>query len=162
VKTKIIKQLKGFTLIEILIAVALFSLLIFPILRIFELTGRGNIKTQNAIIATNLAERKIEEYRAIGFKRLKQGLDSKRALTGKAVFEVAEENPEGFELFKRFTRISYFPNPNPQMGVSKEAIAGWQRIQIEVEVQWTEKGSDILRKVRLFTIVTNRETFGFP
>ncbi|MDP3786040.1 MAG: type II secretion system protein [Candidatus Omnitrophota bacterium] len=54
---------RGFTLIELLIVIVLFSAGAVSLLQIFSMTIYGGSENQNTLIATALAEEKLEQIR---------------------------------------------------------------------------------------------------
>ena len=155
---------KGFTIVEILIAIALFSLLLIPIIKLFNFSSKGTMVSRKAIIAASLAEKKMEEYKYMGFTKLKQKLDEKRAQTGNNWWIVGEMSPvDGYPGYRRITKVAYYPNPNPPISSTDPAsIAMWQRIQIIVEVYWKDSPASPEKSIKLFSIITNKKVFGFP
>jgi prepilin-type N-terminal cleavage/methylation domain-containing protein len=156
---------RAFTLTELLITITLFSLLVIPIIKLFDLSARGNLKTKRAIIAATLASSRLEEYKYMGFSRLKEELDKRRSATGNYWWTMIENAPvEGYRYMRRITRIAYYPDPNPPMvNLSKpETMQAWQRIQIIVEVYWKEDPTKPEKKLSLFTIIGNKKAFGLP
>ena len=60
----------GVSLIEILIALGILGMIIFPLLRLFQ-TGRlGTKKAKDDLIASLLARERLEQLRSLPFKRL--------------------------------------------------------------------------------------------
>lgn len=67
------KQETGFTLVEIVIAIALFVLIVPPITGMITTAGYVNKKSIDYTTINNLAEEKIESLRAIGYDNLTEG-----------------------------------------------------------------------------------------
>lgn len=54
---------KGFSLIEVIISIAILGILIIPICALMTFNSKLNAKSRNQILATNLAEGEIEELK---------------------------------------------------------------------------------------------------
>lgn len=65
----------GFTLIEILIALAIFSIAILAIVGLQATVIKGNIGSRSITSAIFLAESRLEAFRAAGFTSLTNGTD---------------------------------------------------------------------------------------
>lgn len=129
----------GITLLEILMAIAIFSFSIIPIIMMYRYTTQANMKSVNAMHAANLAIQKIEELKFGGirtpnnpmsdvkkwgeFERLYQLLKEETD-TGNGwspfqpnwkIFERSEgwDTIPGFPNFKRYTRVSFYPLETP-------------------------------------------------
>lgn len=144
---------KGFTLAEVLVAIALFTALIIPIVRIFNFVSTANRKTVDSLIAANLAQQKMEYLRNLPFSAYIEGKDSNgQVLNGVKVLKPDEESyveiSPTYPNFKTQWRISYFPNPDPQNDLDL-----MKRVQIVVEVSWPKNKYD--KKLKLFTLVTH-------
>lgn len=185
---------RGFSILEILIAITIISFTIIPIISMWRYTSQANLKSVQAINATTLAAQRIEHFKFGGtippspgvieppvaeFKRLKLLLEETAAPVGAQfnpldpkwkVFERLEDYGEipMFPLFKRYTRISFFPveTPDPTQYeenlLAPEYIRMTARIQISVEVTWVESAEDQgnalkEKKITMFTVVANKE-----
>lgn len=121
---------KGYTIIEILIAVAIFSIGILAIASL-QLSTARNIKTGNVVTqATMLARDKIET--------LKRVTDVTTLSNGAETDIDAQSNPGG--IFDRSWTIS-----NP--------LGGSNTRQITVTISWIHKGEN--RSINLSTIAKN-------
>lgn len=160
----IIKK-KGFTLNEILVSVALFSLLVIPIIKLLNFSAKGTVRTKKSIVAVSLASSKMEEYKYLGFTKLKKELDKHRSTSVGFWWEIGEMSPvDGYKGFRRVTRIAYYPDPNPPVAnfTDPASLEKWQRIQIVVEVFWKDSPTKPERNIKLFSIVSNKKVFGLP
>ena len=79
---KLNKRPSGATLIEILIAICLASLVMLPMILIFSVTEKVTYKSINEVVACNLALQKVEELKSRPFEDLKQ------------IIEQASDDPE--------------------------------------------------------------------
>lgn len=155
---------RGFTLNEILVSIALFSLLVIPVIKLLNFSTKGNAKTKKTIVAISLASVKMEQYKYMGFTALKKELDIKRE-SGNNFWEFWEMSPvDGYAGYRRFVRISYFPDPNPPVAdfTDPSSLEKWQRIQISVEVFWQDLPNTPERSMKLFSIISNKKVFGLP
>ena len=76
------KKVRGATLIEILTAICLASLVMLPMILIFGVTEKVTYKSINEVVACNLALQKVEELKSRPFEELKQ------------IIEQASDDPE--------------------------------------------------------------------
>ncbi len=118
------KNKSGVTLLEILVAIAIFSFSIIPIIMMYRYTTQANLKSVNALHAANLALQKMEEYKFGGvmtpmnpaaeakkwgeFERLYELL-KEEASTG-ATWSPLAPNWKVYERFEDYDSIRYFPN----------------------------------------------------
>jgi len=65
-----IKEQKGFTLAEILIAIAILAVAIIAIVQLFTVSGRQNAVAADLTILTTLAQGKMEELKNMKYKSL--------------------------------------------------------------------------------------------
>ncbi len=184
---------RGITLLEILMAIAIFSFSIIPIIMIYRYLTFTNLKSVNALHAANLALTKLEEYKFGGvitpvnpaaevkkwgeYERLLElikeesnpGTDWSPFAPAWKVYERSEdyETIPYFPNFKRYVRISFFPEEKPDPSkypggyFSPEYKRLISRIQIFVEVKWAEiepdrNNAQREKKYTLYTIVTNK------
>lgn len=68
---------KGFTLIEVIISIAVLGILISPIFTLMNVNSKLSNKSREQIIATNLAESEIEELKFSEFIKLGKSTKSK-------------------------------------------------------------------------------------
>jgi len=61
---------KGFTLIEIIISVTVLALIAVPVSTLLSQSLFSNIKSKEILIATTLAQEKIEELKALSFDQV--------------------------------------------------------------------------------------------
>lgn len=144
----------GLSLVEILVAVTIFSLLIIPVITMFNQTSRAGMRTKEQMMAANLAQEKIEEYRSIGFAKLQKKLDALRE-NGLIYYDKSEAPVPGFQEFSRQTIVSYFPEMNPP---ATNAMA-FKRIKVTVEVTWKPGRMDLDKSYKLFTILADKTPY---
>jgi|GEM_PF-6574289 len=186
-------RFRGMTLLEVLMAIAIFSFTIIPIITIYRQATLTNLKSVNALHASNLALSKLEEYKFGGvsmpenaasdrrkwgeYQRLYQLLKAESEsgtgwVAARPNWKIYErfEDYDTIPFFPNFTRlvkISFFPevSPDPQKYpeniMTQEYIRLLSRIQIYIEVRWTEAELErhdekLEKKYYLYTIVTNK------
>ncbi|MEG6522530.1 type IV pilus modification PilV family protein [Desulfotomaculum sp. 1211_IL3151] len=66
-----INQIKGFSLIEVLVAMSILMLVLLPVYTTIFQTNRANIENQGKLTALHLAKAKIEEIKALGWLEFK-------------------------------------------------------------------------------------------
>lgn len=105
--------MKGFTLLEVLIAIVIFTVGIVTIVGLFSTGLVGSTDAENTTIAMNLAQRRMEEIRNLDFD------------TGIVNENKAEVS--GFSGFQRKVAVT-----EPQTDLK----------QVTVTVYWTSKGGE--------------------
>lgn len=108
-----IRRGKGLTLIELLIVVVLFSAGTIALLQIFSATLYGGSENQNTLIATGLAQEKMESIRNTPYASI--------------VPEASAAVP-GYTFFQREVVIA---TPIPNLS------------EVDVNVYWTERSGDV-------------------
>lgn len=139
---KIARARGGFSLLEILIGIAILSFTIVPIISIYRYSTQANVKSTYAIQAANLAAERLEHFKFSGtlpptpgaepttepvlgeYLRLRKLLEEASAPIGTPFNDLKPEwKPyERFEdygkipyhpNYKRYTRIAFFPEEAP-------------------------------------------------
>ena len=108
----------GFTLLEILIALIIFTLAVVVIAGLFSTGLISSLDSENTTIAMNLAQRRMEEIRNLGFTNINDEFKG---------------NVADFPGFQREVEISDPPG-DPMTDDLKE---------ITVTVYWTYKGEEV-------------------
>jgi len=144
------RRRRGFSLLEILIGIAILSFTITPIISIYRYTTQANVKSVYAIHAANLAAERIERFKFGGtlpptgtatvvtqqlgeYLRLKTLLEETAAPTGttfnelKPAWQPYEKTEEYgqipyFPNYKRYTRIAFFPEETPDPNLYTDNI----------------------------------------
>jgi prepilin-type N-terminal cleavage/methylation domain-containing protein len=153
-----VSRKKGFSLIEVLVAVAVMTALLVPILLIFQFSTKATYRSTNDILATSLAMSKMEELKSLPYYKLENILlglhvedstrDPNALITGP--FERSPEMPDIAEpsfysargvTFHRYTYLSYFPygNPNPN---NPDFLKMRKRIRIKTQIFWKDRLSN--------------------
>ena len=162
------KRVSGATLVEILIAISLASLVMLPMILIFGVQEKVTYKSINEVVACNLALQKIEELKSRPFQDLKeiieQASDDPEEGPFKEVVLPLEVNgvwnTPGVE-YAREPRISFYPYVDPDP-TRPDFELQKRRIRIRVIVKFIEKVSgmkDINKNFELSTIIAD-ETLG--
>ncbi|PKK91506.1 MAG: hypothetical protein CVV64_07050 [Candidatus Wallbacteria bacterium HGW-Wallbacteria-1] len=139
---------RGFTLVELLIAIAIFTFLIIPIVNIFESITKMGARTRNEIIAAGLATRRMEEFKCTPYETLRTYMDN---LGGG--YDSAMNPIPGFPGFRERVEVTYYPNPVPQTVQDK------YRISIKVTIEWEDKRSIRVKNHTLLTILTRKASY---
>lgn len=162
------KRASGATLVEILIAISLASLVMLPMILIFGVSEKITYKSINEVVACNLALQKIEELKSRPFAELKQiieqAADDPEEGPFKEVVLPLEVNgvwnSPGVE-YAREPRLSFYPLVDPDPTRADFELQK-RRIRIRVIVKFIEKVSgmkDINKNFELSTILAD-ETLG--
>lgn len=176
---------KGFSLIEVLIAFAIFVLAVYPFISILTYSTKANVKSVMAIQAVNLAMTQLEELKYGGrFDNDKSGFAALRALLKDEMdrqgankwVEYVREYDYGkivaYPKYKKKIAVSFFPEVSPQpqlfytpMGsmlpvpnpkALPEYVKLISRIKINVTVWWhDETGNE--HNFTAYTIVTEKK-----
>lgn len=161
-------QLKGVTLVEILIALSIASLIMLPIILMFGVSEKVTYKSINEVVACNLAMQKIEELKSRKFNDLKQiiQLAANDPVEGpfKEIVLPLEANgvwdSPGVQ-YARETRLSFYPliKPDP---TRPDFELQKRRIRIRVIVSFTEHSTTGKNKKKSFELATvlGDETLG--
>ncbi len=162
------RKASGATLIEILIAICLASLVMLPMILIFGISEKVTYKSINEVVACNLALQKLEELKSRPFIDLKQ------------IIEQASDDPEegpfkevvlplelngiwntpGVE-YAREPRISFYPYVDPDPTKADFELQK-RRIRIRVIVKFIERvaGMKPIEKNFELAAVVSDETLG--
>ena len=165
---KLNKRPSGATLIEILIAICLASLVMLPMILIFSVTEKVTYKSINEVVACNLALQKVEELKSRPFEELRQIIEQASDDPGEGPFkEVVLPlelngvwNTPGVE-YAREPRLSFYPYVDPDPTKADFELQK-RRIRIRVIVKFIERVSgmkDTHKNFELSTIVSD-ETLG--
>lgn len=150
---------RGLSLIEVLAATAILSVLLVPILFMMLYSNRAVYRSSNDITASTLAISKMEELKSLPYFQLENLLlglpannqdrinypDATRFITGP--FEQYPERPDisepsiyrdGGTVFHRYTYISYFPQKNPSPN-DRDIETLKKRIKVRVFIYWKDR-----------------------
>jgi len=124
------KRIKGFTFIELLVVIVLFSAGAVSLLQIFSMTIYGGSENQNTLIATGLAQEKMELIRNSSYS------------------SVGNEVRAAIPNYTFFQREVVVTTPIPNLK------------EVDVNVYWTERPHDAAPgagdvKISLVTYVSN-------
>jgi len=136
-----IKHNKGFSLIESLIAVFIFSVGIVAVLQIFPLGTYIQKTAQLSSTALVLSQEKMEETISLSYSDI---------LTGTSAEDYGSNSD--FPSFRRLTEINYFDPNNPSvipgsdLGIKK----------IEITVSWKSHLGILEKEVKIATLITKK------
>jgi len=116
---------RGFTLIELLIVIALFAAGAVALLQIFSTSLYGGAENENTVVATALAQEKMEEICNEGYA----------SIAGEPRAEVPD--------YAFFDREVIVDNSTPVSNMKR----------VTVNVYWNERSGDV--KISLVTYVSN-------
>ena len=119
---------RGFTLIEILIVIAFFAAGAVVLLQVFSMGLYGSVDNENTMIATALAQEKMEEIRNVAYA---------------SVVPEARAQVTNYASFDREVLVVNAPASNPNTNLK----------QVTVNIYWNGKTGDV--KISLVTYVSN-------
>lgn len=162
------KKGPGLTLVEILVALSVASLVMLPIILLFGVSEKVTYKSINEVVACNLALQKIEELKSKPFNELRRiiELDAVDPVEGpfKEVVLPVEVNgvwnSPGVE-YARETRLSFYPFVDPDP-TRPDFELQKRRIRIRVLVKFIERSSGQKDNEKTFELATiiGDETLG--
>jgi prepilin-type N-terminal cleavage/methylation domain-containing protein len=126
-----LREARGLTLIEVIVATAVFALVVFIVTGFYVTASSQGVIGRGLTTGTLLAQQRIESLRGRGYTALTAGT------TVETVDELGAADPAG-----RYTRTTV---------VTKPAAAGAGLAELDVTVSWLEGGTP--RVVRLTTLV---------
>lgn len=150
-------QKRGVTMIELMIAMMLFTLLMWPLYQIFQWSANSTMKTGDLTIAANIASQLIELLKNKPFDVLVK-LDPKSGLKAK----MDEKDVQDF-LSKSFNgkfpttagRFIRSVDISPSKPIKTSRGDDYAYIQIVVSVYWTDRTGAQKGPKKLFTLVAN-------
>lgn len=120
---------KGFTLVEVMVSVAIVGLVLTGVLFLFVQTADISARIDKQYVATNLAKSRIERVRAVveasGFDSLDDLVESS------ATYLNSDGTSNQNGDFKRFTAVSSYPSVTPDPNLRG----------VEVKVVYRYRGS---------------------
>ena len=122
-----LKTEKGFTLLEVLVAIVLLVVGVAVLVGLFSNALIGSSDAENTTIAMNLIQGRMEEIRNLGFSN---------------IIPESKADVSGFPEFQREVAI-YDPEGDPTVNDLK---------QVTVTVYWTFKGNEV--KISAVTYVS--------
>lgn len=132
-------NLNGYTLIELLIALALLGIVATPLLNLFA-TGYcfiGNARMHTT--ALNLCRARLEETRALGYSAVYD------LYLADAVSPVSELDPLGFTGFTRETKVTLI-----NLQAAADTSLPVELLQIDVTVLWWENNSELKETISTY------------
>lgn len=160
----------GITLVEILVALSVASLVMLPVILLFGISEKVTYKSINEVVAANLAMLKIEELKSRPFAQLRQILELAVAdpIDGPFKEVVTPKEANGTwnspgVVYTREARLSFYPNVDPDAG-SPDYELQKRRIRIRSIVYFSElvPGTGKTGKEKSFELATivSDETLG--
>lgn len=129
---------QGFTLLEVIIAIAVLTLGIVMILQVFPLGFRVEKGTQMQTQAVLLAQEQIEELSSKAYQDITVGTTTENSL------------PTPFEKFSRQTKISYvnadLEEVAVETGLKKIEVIVWWQSPLKVETKNVELSTLVVEK----------------
>lgn len=132
-------QKSGFTLIEILLAITLITIVIAAVGASFQYAASLSSFAQNKITAANDAERTMEEVRRVA---------NASGLTG------SNSASDSTYWTTWLSGQTFSGLPSQSVSVTFPAGTGTDPLQVLVTINWSEKGTT--RTFRLYSLVTQR------
>ena len=127
---------KGFTLVEILVAILVFVIGITAILQAFIVGFQEEIVNKRATQGTFLAQQKLEEINSLAYNQIEIGTTTESSL------------PPPFEKFSRTTIVSYVADDltatTTDTGLKK----------VEVKVAWPSSLGTAKTDIKITTVIT--------
>ncbi len=160
-------KISGITLVEILVALSVASLVMLPLILYFGISEKVTYKSINEVVASNLALQKIEELRSRPFAELRQIIETSAADPVDGPFVEVKLplelngiwNTPGVE-YAREAALSFFPNIDPDPTQPDYELQK-RRIRIRVVVKFIEY-NDAKKREKSFELSTmlSDETLG--
>lgn len=158
----------GLTLVEILVALSVASLVMLPIILLFGVSEKVTYKSINEVVACNLALQKVEELKSKPFNELRKIIEIAASDPVEGPFkEVVLPlelngvwNSPGVE-YARETILSFYPFVDPDPSRPDFELQK-RRIRIRVLVKFIEKASGQKNNEKVFELATilGDETLG--
>lgn len=151
---------RGITLVEILVAISVASLVMLPIILLFGVSEKVTYKSINEVVASNLALQKIEELKSRPFPQLRQLIEAAApdpvdGPFGEVKFPLELNgvwNTPGVE-YAREASLSFYPNVDPSPADPDYEMQK-RRIRIRVVVKFIEKVMGPNAKEKSFELAT--------
>lgn len=158
----------GVTLVEVLIALTIASLVMLPLILLFGVGEKVTYKSINEVSACNLALQKIEELKSRPFADLRQLIELKASSPQDGPFAEVGLAVEGNEAwnspgvkYSRYAYLAFYPNINPDTSqVDFELQKRRIRIRVVVKFVETAGGQGPLEKSFELAAVVSDETLG--
>lgn len=108
---------KGLSMLEVMIAVLLLSVVLVPLIGMYGLSGRIAAEGQQADIATNLAQAKLEELKGSSFESL-VSVNDPVVFAGYPDYSYTVEVQEESDYLKQVTVTVYYHQAGEEREVS--------------------------------------------
>ena len=146
---------KGFSLIEVLVTVAIVGFGLIAIVEMFNVTGRGSESAENLSIATNLAQERMEEIRHLvqNGVSISAGTGSSSGAFLPSLSNVSTDSYLGGNLYLTESddcsgAVSSMSEMTPSRRVDRVTQVTWVEgndtyKKVQVTVFWQEKGETL-------------------
>lgn len=168
INTKDLSFNRGITLVEILVALSVASLVMLPIILLFGVSEKVTYKSINEVVACNLALQKIEELKSRPFEEIRKIIEvAAESVVDGPFKEVTLPlelngvwNTPGVE-YARETRLSFYPNIDPDPTQPDYELQK-RRARIRVIVRFNEAAAGRKDNAKTFELATilGDETLG--
>ncbi len=138
------RTFRGITLVEILVALSVASLVMLPIILLFGVSEKVTYKSINEVVACNLALQKIEELKSRPFTELRKIIEVAASDPAEGPFQevILPLETNGVwdspgVTYARETRLSFYPNIDPDPSRPDFELQK-RRVRIRVIVKFDE------------------------
>lgn len=139
--TKITGDSLGFTLIEIVIAISIFSIGVIAVLNLFPKGLRLSQESKELSVATNLAQEKIEEYLAKNYDEIPTGIIEAKS-------RVDNDPNSQFYAYQRTVESAFIDSD------LNDSISNIDFKKIVVTIYWIEKSKE--KNIQLIRLLNKR------
>ena len=139
--TKITRDSLGFTLIEIVIAISIFSIGVMAVLNLFPKGLRLSQESKELSVATNLAQEKIEEYLAKNYDEIPTGIIEAKS-------RVDNDPNSQFYAYQRMVESAFIDSD------LNDSISDTDFKKIVVTIYWIEKSKE--KNIQLIRLLNKR------
>lgn len=154
------KRSRGWSLVEVLIAVAIIVIAFIPLIRLVSSNAVSTVKVGNYAKASGLLTKFLEEVKHVPFSRYQKNYEQLQG--GEPVAVPVEFYPDTLESIKEMKEDKEFWL-EATMQASKNDFGQLVEISFKAEIFWRERGnrdatSEPERSLRDFALIFNPET----
>lgn len=137
------KNLNGFALIEIMVAISILSLTFISLMYAFPFGTSVNKRANSATIASHLSQKKIEELRSLGYDNISEGtIEDKIRLSS---------DPSNYLYHFQRETIVYYVDNSLQVSISDIGMK-----LISVTVYYIDAASKTEKSYNISTLISQR------